>query len=79
MGGALWLGEPWEVRFFEKSLVKSCDEGSEKVRKKREMDVSRGVGHLLVQNLSQEVQEHFGSRGKAKSLRKKLKIKDFGV
>ena len=39
----------------------------------------RQFGHLLVQNRSQEVQEHFGSRGKAKNLKKTLKIKDFGV
>ena len=39
----------------------------------------RQFGHLLVQNRSQEVQEQFGARGKAKNPRKKLKIKDFGV
>ena len=39
----------------------------------------RQFGHLLVQNRSQEVQEHFGQSGKAKIQYKKFKIKDFGV
>ena len=39
----------------------------------------RQFGHLLGQNLSQEVQEHFGSRGKARNPRRKLENRDFGV
>ena len=34
LGGALWLGELQEVRFFEKSFAQSCNEGSGKVGKK---------------------------------------------
>ena len=39
----------------------------------------RQFGHLLGQNLSQEVQEHFWPRGKARKPYKKLKNEDFGV
>ena len=75
MGGALWPGEPYGIDF----LKKSAELGSDRPPKSPKMEgIGRqqgGIGHLLVQNRSQEVQEHFGSRGKAKNPKNKIKNK----
>ena len=70
------MGKP----FFRKEFGEKLQRRVRKSQEKRGKWTSAGgFGHLLVQNRSQEVQEHFGSRGKAKNSKKKLKMKDFGV
>ena len=73
-GGA--VGGP----FFRKEFGEKLQRRGWKSQEKRGKWTSAGgFGQLLVQNLSQEVQEPFGSRGKAKNPRKKLEIEGFGV
>ena len=47
---------------FEKSLPKSCNEGSEKVNKWSGLDASNVIGAFLDAKLIAEVQEEFGAK-----------------
>ena len=67
------------VDFFKKEFGIRVRLTAEKSTNGGNRTSARGIGHLLVQNRSQEVQEHFGSRGKAKNSKNKLKNRDFGV
>ena len=83
MGGADWLGEPWEVRFFEKCVPESWDEGSEKVRKKdknwSDPEVSKGIWAFLGGKLIAGGLGRGWSQGEAKNRKEKFKNRDFGV
>ena len=71
-------GAVWD-RFFQKELGIRVRPTAEKSKNGGNRASARGIGHLLVQNRSQEVQEHSGARGKAENPQEKLKINDFWV
>ena len=79
MGGALWLGEPWEVRFFEKSFAQRCDEGAGKVGKKEGNGRQQGGWAFVSAKFIAGGIGTFWIEGNGKKPKEKIENEDLGV
>ena len=66
-------------RFFRKVFRIWVRPSTEKSENNGNRTSARGIGHLLVQNSSQEVREYFGHKEKAKKAYKKLESRILGL